>query len=360
MLETIREFFSIEDFMPHGHCYLWKPALVRLHLVSDVLIALSYTSIPFTLAYFVRKRRDLPFSWMFLCFGLFIISCGMTHVMEIVTLYRAQYWWAGAVKAVTAAASVTTAILLVRLMPQALALPSPSQHKAYADELERRNRELKEVGYSVAHDLRAPARAVVSFSDCILKKAPPLDEETRGHFQRVIGAGRRLSLMLDGLLSLTQVSQRKPVDETVDLSALARQRVEELSAQEPGRKFDLTAPARLPARGDPRLLAMLVQNLIDNAWKFTRDAESAEIEVGVEERGGAPLYFVRDNGRGFDVAIAGRLFRPFHRLPNSSDLPGLGIGLASAARVVDAHGGRIWAESRPQKGATFFFRLAPD
>jgi PAS domain S-box-containing protein len=116
---------SRQEFMPHGYCYLWNTPLVWLHLVSDSFIFLSYLSIPFTLVYFIRRRRDLPFNWMFLCFGIFIIACGFTHAMEIWTLWHADYWLSGAVKAVTALASVPTAILLVRLVPQALALPSP-------------------------------------------------------------------------------------------------------------------------------------------------------------------------------------------------------------------------------------------
>jgi PAS domain S-box-containing protein len=124
-VELITDLFSPSNFMPHGYCYLWNTGLVWLHLVSDALIALSYFSIPITLVYFIRKRRDLPFSWIFVCFGVFILACGATHVMEIWNLWHANYWLAGGIKAVTALASVATAILLVRLIPQALALPSP-------------------------------------------------------------------------------------------------------------------------------------------------------------------------------------------------------------------------------------------
>jgi PAS domain S-box-containing protein len=124
-VELITGLFSPSNFMPHGYCYLWNMELVWLHLVSDALIALSYFSIPVTLVYFIRKRRDLPFSWIFVCFGVFILACGATHAMEIWNLWHANYWLSGGVKAVTALASVATAILLVRLIPQALALPSP-------------------------------------------------------------------------------------------------------------------------------------------------------------------------------------------------------------------------------------------
>jgi PAS domain S-box-containing protein len=486
VIESLRDFFTGGGgFMPHGSCYLWNPGLIRLHVISDGLIALSYTSIPFTLAYFVRKRKDLPFSWMFLAFGLFIISCGATHYMEIWTLWTPAYWLSGAVKAVTAAASVTTAVLLVRLMPQALALPRPGkihevedrfrrlleaapdamvivdakgsillmnaqaeslfgyrrselvgqkievlvprryreEHpghredyahdprtrpmgagldlwsvrkdgvefpveislspmstdegpwtiaairdvsdrrraaetlKAYAAQLERSNRELRDVSYSVAHDLRAPARSVVTFSEHILKKSGELDGETRGLFDRVVQAGKRLLLMLDGLLELSQLSQKEPAREPVELSSLIRQRLDELAAQEPERRFELSILEDMPARGDPRLIGILIQNLVENAWKFTRDRATTRIEAGKLVSEGEISYFIRDNGRGFDPELANQLFRPFHRLPNAGDVAGVGIGLASSARVVEAHGGKIWAEGRSGRGATFFFSL---
>ncbi|HKE85411.1 MAG TPA: PAS domain S-box protein [Vicinamibacterales bacterium] len=125
-MELLTHYFASDGFMPHGYCYLWKPGMVWLHVISDSLIALAYLSIPLTLVYFVRKRRDLPFHWMFLCFGAFIVSCGATHAMEVWNLWHADYWLGGAVKVVTALASVATALLLIPLVPVALAIPSPA------------------------------------------------------------------------------------------------------------------------------------------------------------------------------------------------------------------------------------------
>ena len=151
-MEFLKNMFSSGGFMPHGYCYLWDRGLVWLHLISDVLIALAYFSIPITLLYFVRRRRDLPFHWMFLCFGVFIVACGSTHIMEVWTLWHATYWLSGIVKAVTALASVPTAILLVQLVPKALALPTPDKLNEVnqdlvnrRDELARANAELEEV-----------------------------------------------------------------------------------------------------------------------------------------------------------------------------------------------------------------------
>lgn len=149
-MEWLSNLFSSQDFMPHGYCYLWDRGLVLLHLISDVLIALAYFSIPITLVFFVRKRRDLPFDWMFLCFGLFIVACGSTHIMEVWTLWHATYWLAGVVKAITALVSVPTAILLVRLVPKVLALPSPETLGQVNHELVARTGELARTNAELA------------------------------------------------------------------------------------------------------------------------------------------------------------------------------------------------------------------
>lgn len=144
-MDFLKSLFSSDEFMPHGTCYLWNARLLWLHVVSDALIALAYLTIPITLIYFLRKRRDLPFNWMFACFGVFILSCGATHAMEIWTLWHATYWLSGIVKAITAAASVPTAILLIRLIPQALALPSPATLRQEVEERRRAEKALQEL-----------------------------------------------------------------------------------------------------------------------------------------------------------------------------------------------------------------------
>jgi PAS domain S-box-containing protein len=145
MLEHLEHTLSTSGFMPHGMCYLWKPGLLALHVISDALITLAYFSIPFTLLYFVRKRRDLEFNWMFVCFAIFIIACGTTHLMEIVTVWKPEYWLSGTIKAITAAASVPTAILLAKLIPEALAIPSPSSLRREVAERQRAELEVRKV-----------------------------------------------------------------------------------------------------------------------------------------------------------------------------------------------------------------------
>jgi signal transduction histidine kinase len=381
MLELLKNLFSANGFMPHGHCYLWRPSLVWLHVISDTLTALAYTSIPFTLLYFVRRRRDLPFHWIFLCFGVFIVACGTTHAMEVWTLWTPTYWLAGAIKAITAAASVPTAVLLIKLVPRALAIPTPQQlARAHADlqraheALERRVQErtaelvraeaacseLEAFSYSVAHDLRSPLRAMSGYSSTLVEDyGEQLDPDARERLDKIVAGALRMGEIIDALLALSRLSRTVLRREPVDLTGLAHKVVEQLRAGDPGRAVDFVVADGLVVDGDPRLVRLLLDNLLGNAWKFTARQPAARIELGRDSADGAPAYFVRDNGAGFDMALADKLFAPFKRLHTPAEFAGTGIGLATVQRIVRRHGGRVWAESVESRGATFRFTLPP-
>jgi PAS domain S-box-containing protein len=641
-MEYLRQLFSPGGFQPHGYCYQWNSGLVWLNVVSDACIAISYFTIPCTLLWFIRKRRDLPFSWMFGLFGVFIVACGTTHVMEVWNLWHAQYWLAGVVKAVTATASVATAILLARLMPRALELPNvgkwiqanaaleaeieerrgtevelridgarqseiagflnlthdaifvrnlkdeivfwnkaaeelygwleeeargktPSQllktvfpipraeieativetgywegelihhdrggatltvssrwaarreggkqvailesnrditqrrqteealrqtdeklralvlgvqdyailmldtnglvttwndgaerikgyraeeiigqhfSKFYAPEavalgepalelkiaeeqgrfeeegwrirkdgsgfwanvvitplwdntgklrgfgkvtrditerkhaaeiLEGRrkelaqsnarlvgaNEELESFSYSVSHDLRSPLRAIDGFSHALLEDyADRFDEAGRNYLERIRAATQRMGALIDDLLSLSRISRAEMHKQNLDVSALARSVMSELQNMHPERRVGVSIEDGLRIMADGGLVRVALENLLNNAWKFTSKRECAHIEFGMDRRDGARAYFVRDDGAGFDPAYASRLFGAFQRLHTTSEFPGTGIGLATVQRIVTRHGGRIWAESAVDRGATFYFTLS--
>ena len=635
------------EFMPHGFCYLWDRDLIWLHVVSDVVIALAYFSIPITLVYFVRKKRDLPFHWMFLMFGLFIVACGSTHVLEVWNLWHTDYWLAGIVKSITAIASIITAILLFQLVPKALALPSadllkeanqklierteelaranaelasangalllsreqqrslfdaipypvwvfdwetldikdvnqsaiasygysrkeflsltikdlrPSedipallehiqnspngagttgtwrhrkkdgaiidvevttgvvqfdhrearlaiaaniterkqmeealresdeklrllvggvqeyailmldpegrvttwnegaerisgyraeeiigQHfskfytpeaaaqgkpalelrqaaeqgrfeeegwrvrkdgsqfwasvvvtplrdrtgqlRGYAkvtrditerkrieEQLERQrselarsnteliaaNKELEAFSYSVSHDLRAPLRSIDGFSLALLEDyEEKLDAEGKDSLHRVRTATQRMGVLIDDLLNLSRVTRAEMKLQKVDLSAIGRSIGAELENSQPQRRIEFHIQEGLEAHADSNLMRIALENLLGNAWKFTSRRESARIEFGQTNSNGSRVYFVRDDGAGFDSARAERLFGAFQRFHDRNDFPGTGVGLATVQRIIQRHGGRIWAESIGEKGATFYFTL-PD
>lgn len=225
-------------------------------------------------------------------------------------------------------------------------------------ELESLNWELEAFSYSVSHDLRAPLRAIDGFSQALLDDAgDKLDNGSRSHLDRVRNAARRMELLIADLLKLASVSRLDLNKDVVDLTNLAGEIARDLAVSDPGRSAQIEVAPGLRASADPRLLRIALENLLSNAWKFTVERSPAAISVGQEMTGAGPAFFVRDNGVGFDMAQAARLFRPFQRLHNGQQFPGTGIGLATAQRVIHRHGGEIWARSQSGDGATFFFTL---
>ncbi|HUR20299.1 MAG TPA: ATP-binding protein [Vicinamibacterales bacterium] len=227
-----------------------------------------------------------------------------------------------------------------------------------AKKLARSNRELEAFSYTISHDLRAPLRSIDGFSDALLTDyADRLDETGKGYLTRVRRAATRMGQLIDDLLELARVSRVELVSSPVALDILAARLVRDLREREPRRAVDILIQAGPPAQGDSRLLALVLQNLFENAWKFTSKRTDARIEFGVSSDGPPPTYFVRDNGVGFDMAHSTKLFGIFQRLHSVDEFPGTGVGLAIVQRIVERHGGRIWVEASPDQGATFFFTL---
>ena len=557
MSEILNNFFFTKQFIPHGHCYLWKPELVGLHIVSDSLIALAYYSIPVMLVYLVHKRRDVPFHGMFLMFGAFIVACGTTHLMEVWTLWHPTYWLSGSIKIITAIVSLYTASEMVSLLPKVLALPSPAQLQAanlalekeiterkwaesqirtlnaeleqrvsertvalrrsneelateiaerkrvesalrqseeqlrrvvqnmpvmmnaidadgniiiwnreceqvtgysaneivrnskaiellYPDtanrhqtitawaecgsnycnceceweitskegsvktvswfniseqfpisgwaawgigvditerkraelgihqlnaqleqrvvertaQLEAANAELEAFSYSVSHDLRTPLRSIDGFSQALLEDyMDKLDAPGQNYLHRVRLATQRMGQLIDDLLNLSRVTRSEMHRESVDLSAIAQIIATELQEAEPERQVEFQIVMGLVANGDSRLLRIVLENLLGNAWKFTAKHSRAWIEFGRYSHDGVHTYFVRDDGAGFDMAYTDKLFGAFQRLHGAKEFQGTGIGLATVQRIIHRHSGRVWAEAAVEQGATFYFTL---
>jgi signal transduction histidine kinase len=226
-------------------------------------------------------------------------------------------------------------------------------------ELEAANKELEAFSYSVSHDLRAPLRGIDGFSRIMLERhADKVDETGQDYLIRIRNGAVRMGRLIDDMLNLSRVGRIELRKQPVDLSGIARRTVDELRQRDPERMVQVDVAPDLIVQGDPGMLRMVMDNLLGNAWKFTGKSESARIEFGVQHQNGECTYYVKDNGAGFDMAYANKLFAPFHRLHKESDFAGTGIGLVIAQRVVSRHGGSIWAESELGKGATFYFTLA--
>jgi signal transduction histidine kinase len=225
-------------------------------------------------------------------------------------------------------------------------------------ELLAANKELEAFSYSVSHDLRAPLRGIDGFSLALLEDyADKLDEEGRDYLHRVRAATQRMGELIDDLLHLSRVTRTEMKLQRSDLSAIGRAIAAELQKTQPERQAEFRIEESLQATVDPHLIRIALENLLGNAWKFTSKRESACIEFGRTHCDGSLAYFIRDNGAGFDPGYAQRLFGAFQRLHDKKDFPGTGVGLATVQRIIHRHGGRIWAESAVESGATFYFTL---
>jgi light-regulated signal transduction histidine kinase (bacteriophytochrome) len=225
-------------------------------------------------------------------------------------------------------------------------------------QLQAANKELEAFCYSVSHDLRAPLRGIDGFSKVVLRRyGEKLDAKGRLLLERVRAGSQRMAELIDDLLNLSRLTRNEIRPEEVDLARLAREVAAELSRSQPGRQVEFVTPPEIVAVGDARLLRVVLENLLGNAWKFTGRHGRARIEVGIKKQEGKAVYFVRDDGAGFDPAYAHKLFGAFQRLHSAREFEGTGIGLATVQRIIRRHGGEAWAEGVVNHGATFYFTL---
>jgi two-component sensor histidine kinase len=321
---SLTDLFSSDGFMPHGHCYLWNPGLVWLHVVSDGVIALAYMSIPFTFVYLARKRRDIPFNWMFFSFGTFIVACGATHAMEVWTLWTPWYWLSGAIKAVTAIASVTTAIFLIRILPRALAIPRSSDLFEAHEKLRLANgvlenrtselsttlreretllREKTSLLQEVHHRVKNNLQMISSLLN--LQARQIVDKEMRAIFLESQGRVRSIALLHESLYQFGDLGR-------IDMQEYVKKLVATL-----GRSYGSDASsARIVAEIGPVYLTaneavpigLIVNELVTNSLKHAfvgkRDDPDREIRIEMRVEDDQLTLRVADNGRGFGSAVA--------------------------------------------------------
>jgi signal transduction histidine kinase len=233
-----------------------------------------------------------------------------------------------------------------------------AEHKKASDELTTTNKELEAFCYSVSHDLRAPLRGIEGFGKILeTEYVHKLDEQGIGYLKRIRVASQRMGQLINDLLSLSRITRREMKHEKVDLSAMVHKIASDLQKEQPQRQVEFVIEEGISVNGDANLLQIVVNNLLGNAWKFTEKHSQARIEFGITKNDKGHVYFVRDDGAGFDMTYADKLFGAFQRLHSLSEFEGTGIGLATVQRIIHRHGGHIWAEGAEEKGATFYFTL---
>jgi len=348
---------EVVQLAPQGHSFAWEPSLIWANVIPDLALAIGFFVIPFLLLRFSRHRRDMRFSALLVTFGIFVLSSGAAHLIAIWNIWHTQYALEAAMKALAACAAFPTAILLWRSLRELMKLPSRRQLREANDSLARANRELEAFTASVSHDLRSPLTTIAGQAGLLEISISNPTEDQRRRLGRIQSSVRQMSELIDALLTLSRISRHTLHREIVDVTALVDSIINDLRQKDPDRQVSVTIQPNMMVHGDRRLIADLFMNLIMNAWKFTSKTAQPSIEVGIVQAGPMATLFVRDNGAGFDMAYEKKLFKPFQRLHGHTEFEGTGIGLATVARIIDRHGGRIWAEAKPNLGAVFYFSL---
>jgi Cu+-exporting ATPase len=406
-----------------------KPLIMMVMAISNALIAISYASIPFFLIIFVRKRKDMPFTWIIFLFGLFILACGTTHIVHVIGLWWEVNWWQATFDAICAMVSVATAVVVWPVLPRLLSIPSPNQlkmvnselrkekdklvytqaelHKAYEevehrvkerteeltianrllmDEINRRkkaeeevrklnqslelrviertekleaaNKELEAFSYSISHDLRAPLRHISGFITLFLEcKTTELTKEELGYLDIAVKSSEEMGKLIDALLSFSRLNRSELRKVKINTVQLINNSMQLYQSEILNRNIQIVMNEIPDSWADQQLLSQVWTNLISNAVKYTGKKEKAMIEFGSFVDNNETAFFIKDNGAGFNMKYADKLFNVFQRLHKPRDFEGIGIGLANIHRIIARHGGRCWAEGEIGKGATFYFSL---
>ena len=220
------------------------------------------------------------------------------------------------------------------------------------------NQELESFSYSISHDLRAPLRAIVGFADILNDEYEHvLDETGLDYIKRILVGGEQMGRLIDDLLSLSRITRTDIVKTDVNLSELANEYIDSLQKRSPGKELTVKVAQNIMANADPGLIVVVVTNLMNNAWKYSQKIDHVKIEFGMQRENGEDVYYVQDNGVGFEMQYADKIFSAFQRLHDSKDYEGSGIGLATVQRIIHRHGGQVWAKSKPDQGAIFYFTL---
>ncbi len=364
MWELINNIFSPSQYMPHGYCYLWQSSLIWLHVISDFLIAIAYFSIPTMLVIFVCKRQDIPFLKVFILFGLFIVSCGVGHLLDIWTLWHPAYWLSGLERAFTALISCYTALELVTLLPLFLALKTPEELAV----VEAANQAKSEFLANMSHELRTPLNSIIGFTDLMSEKSS-LSIENKKYIDIIHQSGQHLLTLINDILEMSKIEAGRTLvnSEDFNLSSLLKSLNEMLSikAEEKGLKLIIEKDHKLPQfiSTDSKKLRQVLINLLSNGIKFTDSGDVILRAKVIDSENNDASYIrlqfeVEDTGSGIHPKEISSLFQPFVQTQSGiKQNKGTGLGLAISQKFVQLMGGEIKVNSKMNKGSQFYFSI---
>lgn len=361
VLEFFQQLFGVADFPARWRCGRWTEFHGWLYIISDTSIALAYFAIPILIIYLISKRKDVPLMPIFWLFAAFILFCGSTHLMDAITFWWPAYRFNGLLRLGTATVSWVTVFALVKAVPVALTFKSPTQLQRIIDQqtasLKQSNRELEQFSYTVSHDLRTPLHSIMLSSEIIKEECQDkVDKETVETLNLMQKNVHNMSTMIAQILDFSRLGNQEIEHKTVNMKALFQEEAELLRLSAKERKVNIRIGELHDCSGNQVLIQRVITNLLTNALKYTSGEEKASIEIESKPNNGFIEYMVKDNGEGIDPKNQHSIFELFKRF-SSKKTEGSGLGLAIAKKIIEQHGGRIWVESRPGEGATFFFTL---
>lgn len=359
VMEAIDNFFQTQGFMPHGMCLLWKPAILWTMVIGNAVIALSYFIIPVALIYLILKRRDIGFKWIFVLFGLFILACGLTHVMSIVTLWKPMYGLESLVLAFTGIISLLTAILIWPLLPVLFKIPSPWQLEKMNEALNQSNKELDDFAYIASHDLKEPLRGINNFASFLLEDYhDKLDEEGKEQLDTLKRLSQRMEALINDLLTYSRAGRAELVYQPCNLNEIVENKLQLLDSYLKENNANVMIKHPLPTIVcDKARVGEIFYNLMINAIKYNNSEEKIVI-IDFKEENDHYVFSIEDNGIGIAAEHFDNIFKIFKRLHGRDEYGGgTGLGLTLIKKIIERHKGKIWLSSQVNKGTVFYFSI---
>lgn len=367
-MNFIESIFDTSGFPPRWFCGSWTDFLGWTHIISDLVIWAAYMAIPIALFYFISKRKNLPFSWIFLLFIAFIFSCGIVHLVEASIFWQPWYRLSALIKAITAIVSVTTVWALVKILPDALELKTPEDLKKSVAHrtkelaklstlLKSKNEELENFAYMASHDLQEPIRMVKNYTHLLEQKySENLDDKAKKYIAYATEGAETMQELINSLLEYSRLSHSKLELEEVDTQKLLKTLTTSLlsSVEEKHAVIEFNNMPKVLA--NKAQLLSVFQNLITNSIKYCKE-RTPLIKISASENDHEWLFELEDNGIGFDPKHSEDIFELFKRLHSKKKFKGNGMGLSLCKKIIENHGGFIKAESKPGLGSTFSFSL---